>query len=495
MLLPLGAAGGKPLVTPRHFVVEEQQEKAHDRRAGKQQQRQDQSRAERQMRKLKEAREKQQRDQHPRQHGKKHGDPQLCKGLGNVVQRHKADRRHDPNGNGVQLGIGQSKDLRKYSRDGHKDDIRQTAGHGAPYHVAQEAPLDPCVIRLKREEEGRHADGQRTDERELDRLQRIGHINEEQQQRHHEGEDVLDQEQRRGTLDVVDNAATLRNDVWHGTELRIEQDDLRDLCRCLAARRHRNAAVGILQRQNVIHAVAGHGDRVPLRLQCADQATLLIRCDASENGVFLHRLGKVTVGDERGGVYIALGVLNARVTCDLADGNGVIAGDDADGHTLRRKVTERVTGIGAEQVVQEDQRDRGDVRRVERRLRLAVVGSQQQHAAAPLRPRLGIAPHGVVAVAQHEFRCADDISAVLAEVGSRPLGRGGEGNALDGVPRALLGELLRHCLCRLVVRLLAAIERGENLLDRLIIEALRVKRENVGNLHFRLGDGACFVHA
>ena len=84
---------------------------------------------------------------------------------------------------------------------------------------------------------------------------------------------------------------------------------------------------------------------------------------------------------------------------------------------------------------------------------------------------------------------------MLAEVGGGPLGRGGEGDPLDRVPAGLFAELERHGLRGFIVRLLAIIKRGEDLLYVVIGEALGGEREDVRDLHGRLRDGAGLVHA
>ena len=59
------------------------------------------------------------------------------------------------------------------------------------------------------------------------------------------------------------------------------------------ARAHRDADVGVLQRQRVVDAVAGHRDDVPARLQRLDHRPLLVRRHPTEHGVLLEHLGEL----------------------------------------------------------------------------------------------------------------------------------------------------------------------------------------------------------
>ena len=57
----------------------------------------------------------------------------------------------------------------------------------------------------------------------------------------------------------------------------VEQHDLRDRARRRRAVAHRDADVGVLQRERVVHAVAGHRDDVPAALQRPNDRALLLR--------------------------------------------------------------------------------------------------------------------------------------------------------------------------------------------------------------------------
>jgi hypothetical protein len=77
----------------------------------------------------------------------------------------------------------------------------------------------------------------------------------------------------------------------HG-EVVVEQHDLGHGPGGTAARSHCDAEVGILERQGVVDAVAGHGDDMASRTQRPDEFSLLLRRDASEDGMAFQSLAK-----------------------------------------------------------------------------------------------------------------------------------------------------------------------------------------------------------
>ena len=267
-----------------------------------------------------------------------------------MIQRNEADGGHDPDADRVELLIAQAERRGKEPGQQHDRQVRQAARHGPPNDIAHEFALHARVIRLQREENRRDTDGKRADERQLDRQQRIGHVDEQQQERQRKRENILHEEQRGRALDVIDDAAALRHDGWHRTELGIEQHDLCNLRGSLTAGGHGDSAVGILQRQHVIDAVARHGDRMALLLEGADKIALLLRCDAAEDGVILDSLLEVLLRGEGHCIDITIGILNAGTGRDLRDRDRVIARDNTDRHALTGKIAERLLRVGAQQV-------------------------------------------------------------------------------------------------------------------------------------------------
>ena len=82
---------------------------------------------------------------------------------------------------------------------------------------------------------------------------------------------------------------------------------------------HGDAAVGVLEGQHVVDAVAGHGHGVALPLEGAHQLALLVGGDPAEDGVLPHGAGDVLIGAEGGGVHVLLRPLDARLAGHLGD--------------------------------------------------------------------------------------------------------------------------------------------------------------------------------
>ena len=120
----------------------------------------------------------------------------------------------------------------------------------------QELALHQVVVGLQGQEEGRHADGQGGEQRQLDGDEGVGEVRKERDDGEKEGEDVLHEVEGRGPLDVVDDPAALRHHLGQGGEIAVQQHQLGHLAGALRAGGHGNAAVGVLQGQNVVDAVA-----------------------------------------------------------------------------------------------------------------------------------------------------------------------------------------------------------------------------------------------
>ena len=173
-------------------------------------------------------------------------------------------------------------------------------------------------------------------------------------------------------------------------ELRIEQHDMRRLARHAGAGGHSDGAVRFAQGQHVVDAVARHGDGMPRPLHGRDKLFLLIRRDAAEDGHFLRRLYKLRIRFERARVDELFRVGDARAAGDLGDGQGIVAGDDLGAHALLGEIREGLRRFGPDLVGQQDERERHHLRRERLVVQLPVVQGQQQHAAAPGRPFLGL---------------------------------------------------------------------------------------------------------
>lgn len=120
---------------------------------------------------------------------------------------------------------------------------------------------------------------------------------------------------------------------------------------------HRHRAVGLLEGQHVVHSVARHGHGVALGFQRAHEPALLVRGHAAEHGVFLHGGGYVLVRAEFARVHIVPGPGYPGAFCHLADGHGVVAGDDLYRHALPGEIFEGVGRLGAYLVREQDERN------------------------------------------------------------------------------------------------------------------------------------------
>ena len=168
---------------------------------------------------------------------------------------------------------------------------------------------------------------------------------------------------------------------------------------CATARRRRGTGahghtdVGVLQRQRVVDAVAGHRDHVTLRLERADHGALLLRRDPAEHPVLLEHLRHlVLVLGKLAGVVAAARVVEADTRGDRGDGPRVVARDHPQLHSLRGEVGEGLRRVGPHLLGEHHQRHRREVggQRLVRERRVAV----REHEGAPSARRelVGRAP-------------------------------------------------------------------------------------------------------
>ena len=159
-------------------------------------------------------------------------------------------------------------------------------------------------------------------------------------------------------------------------------------------RRHRDAAVGVLQREHVVDAVAGHRHDVAARLQRLHHRPLLVRRDPAEHGRRLEHVGELATGrvGQLAGVDQVLGAGEPGPPADCADGARVVAGDHLQRHALLGEVRERLRRVGADHVLEQHQRRprrarRGGTPRCERLRRTWRAAAP----ACPRRPRCSTA--------------------------------------------------------------------------------------------------------
>jgi hypothetical protein len=146
-------------------------------------------------------------------------------------------------------------------------------------------------------------------------------------------------EQVGDAFDVGCDPPAFGYDAGQGGESVVEQHQFGDRLGRGRARAHGDADVGEFEREHVVDPVAGHGHRVPARLQRLDHGLFLVRCHPAEDEVFLEQRA------ERAGVFGQVprvdgvaGVGHARARRDGADGARAVAGDHLERHALGGEV-------------------------------------------------------------------------------------------------------------------------------------------------------------
>ena len=174
-------------------------------------------------------------------------------------------------------------------------------------------------------------------------------------------------------------------------------------------------------------------------LQRPHHRPLLVRLHPAEHGVGGDRVGQglVVVDGQVAGVHDPAGVGHPGAGRDRADGHRVVPGDDLEVDALARQVGERVAGVVAHVVLEQDQRSRDQVVRelvpVEPRRRC-----DQDHPSTVHGLVLDPGGHLVVAGGE-DLRGAQVDRAPTVELGGRPLADRGEGNRVDPVPARVVG--------------------------------------------------------
>ena len=285
-------------------------------------------------------------------------------------------------------------------------------------------------------------------------LQGVRPVRKQGDHRQEQGENILHKEQRSRSLNVVDDPPPLRDDAGHGGKVVVQQHETAQLAGSLRAGTEGNGAVRLLHGKQIVDAVAGHGHGVPLLLQRRHQAALLFRRHPAENRVFRHRMGKILVGFQRGGVNIPVCTGNACPGGDQAGGMGIVAGYDLHSHALTVKIAEGLSRLLPDAAAEQDQRKGRYQHRVQPAGDgVAVIPGGQQHAAALLRPAVHGVPVFLVPLRQNEFRRAHQKRALPREHRPAPLGLRGEGDAFFADPVGFAVKQLVNGPARGVVRL------------------------------------------
>ena len=212
-----------------------------------------------------------------------------------------------------------------------------------------------------------------------------GHGDEQDQRR---GVDGLGQVEAAEPVDVAGDPPALGDRLRQARELVLEQDDVGDALGHLAAGAHRHRHPRPLQRRHVVDAVADHR-RVAARVRSArDQRLLLLGLDPAEDGV-APAPPRPAPRDPRA----ARGPRSPRrpsgtptAVRDRGDGRPGVAGDQLQVDLLVAHQLDRLGGVGAQVLLQHDQRQRAQPRRRLRSRGLAGSGSLVSPKATTRRP-------------------------------------------------------------------------------------------------------------
>ena len=214
----------------------------------------------------------------------------------------------------------------------------------------------------------------------------------------------LDEEQARDPLDVVDHPPTLGEHRGQRRERAVEQHELGDRSAGLGAARHRDAAVGVLQGEHVVDAVAGHRDDVAARLQRLHHRPLLVRRHPPEHRRAVERVGELVLArSAAGGRRSASSAPCSPTRRPTAPTVRGLSPEITFSVTpCSAKYAERLGGVGAHLVLEHAPARRPRARRAGAPRRARVAGTRR--AAAPACPRRRLASTaaaiGVVRVAR-----------------------------------------------------------------------------------------------
>ena len=177
---------------------------------------------------------------------------------------------------------------------------------------------------------------------------------------------------------------------------------------------------------------------------------------------------------------------------NLADGGGIVAGDDLHGDPLLGKVGKGFLGVGAQLAGEQDEGDGGDQAAVQPAgIQGSAVLGAQQNPVALLGPAVN-AP-GILPGTQQKFRGAHNHAAEIREFTAIPFGFRGEGDPFGAGQAALPGEQLAHSPGGGVVRGHLAVHGGKDVLQ--LLRQQIPQGDQVFHHHIRLGNGTGFVHA
>ena len=258
-----------------------------------------------------------------------------------------------------------------------------------------------------------------------------------------------------------------------------------------------------MQREDVVHAIAGHGDGMALILQRHDELLLLRGTHAPEDATGARRLAELLLGGHGAHVDAFIGIGHAHGSGDVRYRLDRITADDVDAHALLLEVVERLGCRGAHAIANEDERERLD--RPDDLVFLVEVGDLGEHEhATHARKPLDLLEHlgQLVRPLQDEFGRTHGIVAGIAAVAdARILALGGERHvtrlALHGLGSigALFepGDVGLDGLGGLVIVLRERVKCDKRVQGLVIGHA--IEGNDLVDVHLARGDGTRLVEA
>jgi hypothetical protein len=260
-------------------------------------------------------------------------------------------RRGPRRGTGIRRGAGDpvAGQRRGGNRGPGRDRERQ--------HPPGEAGPGPRRAGRQGEEEAGDADGERADDGQVPRVERVGDPGRADRHRDDRRIHGLGDEQPRDPLDVGDDPAPLSQHRRDRRERPVEQHHPGDRAAGLAARAHRDAEIGLFERLHVVDAVAGHRHDVAGRLQRPDRGELLRGPDPAEDVRRRQRAADILLA-QRGSVAGRAAGRYPGPPRDRRRRARRVAGQHLDRDALAEQVPHRRGGVLAQLLGQHQQRGR-----------------------------------------------------------------------------------------------------------------------------------------
>ena len=124
--------------------------------------------------------------------------------------------------------------------------------------------------------------------------------------------------------------------------------------RRVASRSHGDRTVRFLHGEDIVHAVARHGNGMPRRFERLNEQRFLFGRNSAENIVFRSDVYHFAVAHAVKG-DVAVGAFHARAAGDLGNGHRVIARNDFDRNVVFLEPVDRLDRVSSHVVRQGDQ--------------------------------------------------------------------------------------------------------------------------------------------